>query len=222
MQKKEKSFLIIGVVIMSCIIMAIIETVIEPSYFIKSALKVLFFFIIPLVSMKLLKASPLNNFFLLNSKSIIKLLGLGGGIYAIIIVAFLLTRHIFDYTTLINSLSADQNVSPKSFIWVASYISFGNSLLEEFMFRLYAFILLSECISKKAAYAFSSLMFAIYHVAMFGSAFPLPLIIISLIGLAVGGMIFNYVNDKNRTIYNSWVIHMFADFAIMSIWYIHI
>ena len=137
-------------------------------------------------------------------------------------VAYFLTKGVFDYTTLVNSLSADQNVSPESFLWIAAYISFGNSLLEEFVFRFFSFLALSECVSKKVAYIFSFSIFAIYHVAMIGSAFPIPLIILSLIGLAVGGMIFNYVDDKNRNIYNSWIIHMFADFAIMTIWYIHI
>jgi len=65
-------------------------------------------------------------------------------------------------------------------------------------------------------------MFALYHVAMIGGSFPLPLLLLALVGLAIGGGIFDYVDDKSRNIYNSWIIHMFADFAIMTIWYIHI
>ena len=133
-----------------------------------------------------------------------------------------MTKGIFNYSYLVDSLSKDQNVSPKSFIWVALYISFCNSLLEEFLFRFVAFIKLSEYTAKKTAYIFSSLMFAIYHIAMLGSSFPFPLLMLTLMGLAVGGAIFDYVDDKSRNIYNSWIIHMFADFAIMTIWYIHI
>lgn len=218
----QKSIGIISLVIISCIIMAIIETVIEPTYVVKSAMKIVFFFFIPLYFMKKQKEVALSNAFALNKNSIGKLLILGLIIYGLIMGAYILTKGIFDFAALVNSLSADQNVSPESFVWVAAYISFGNSLLEEFMFRLVSFIALSEHMTKKTAYIFSSSMFAIYHVAMICSAFPVPLIILSLIGLAAGGMIFDYVDDKNRTIYNSWIIHMFADFAIMTIWFIHI
>lgn len=221
-RKERKVAAIISLVIICCTTMAIVEMVIEPAYIVKSAIKIALFFIVPMIAMKTQNISVFSDSFALNFKSIAKLLGLGLAIYSTIMVAFVFTRGVFDYTALVDSLSADQNVSPQNFIWIALYISFGNSLLEEFMFRLVAFLILSDLIGKKAAYLFSSLTFAVYHVAMIGSSFPFPLLIISLIGLAMGGMIFNYVDEKKRNIYNSWIVHMFADFAIMSIWYIHI
>lgn len=218
----KKSLWLIMMVIISCIAMAIVEIVIEPIYFIKSILKIIFFLFAPLFFIKLQKERVFTDSFSLNKKSAIKLSGLGLIIYVIIMVAFFMTKGIFDYSTLVNSLSQDQNVSQNSFIWIALYISFCNSLLEEFLFRFVTFIKLSEYTTKKVAYIFSSCMFALYHVAMIGGSFPFPLLVLALIGLAVGGWIFDYVDDKSRNIYNSWVIHMFADFAIMTIWYIHI
>lgn len=218
---KKAIWLIIAVII-SCIAMAVIETIIEPAYLVKSILKIIFFLFVPIGFIKLQKEKVFADSFSLNKKSIIKLLGLGLVIYAVIMVVYLLTSGIFNYIDLVNSLSADQNVSQKSFIWVALYISFCNSLLEEFLFRYVAFIKLSEYTRKNIAYIFSSGMFALYHVAMIGGSFPFPLLLLALAGLAVGGAIFNYVDDKSRNIYNSWIIHMFADFAIMTIWYIHI
>ncbi len=218
----KKSLWLIITVIISCIAMAVIETVIEPAYFVKSVLKIIFFLFVPVVIIKLQKEKVFTDSFSLNKKSLLKLSGLGLIIYVIIMAAFFLTRGIFNYPSLVNSLSADQNVSQNSFIWVALYISFCNSLLEEFLFRFVAFIKLSEYTTKNAAYIFSLSMFALYHVAMIGGSFPVPLLLLALVGLAVGGGIFNYVDDKSRNIYNSWIIHMFADFAIMTIWYIHI
>ncbi len=202
--------------------MALFETVIEPAYLVKSAAKVMVFLLLPLITMKLLKIKVFDNNFALNKKDIIKLLLLGSLIYAAIIGTYFLTRNIFDYSSLVNSQMADQKVNKNNFIWVALYISFGNSFLEEFLFRFTAFLKLSEFISKKFAYIFSSVMFAVYHIAMIGKSFPLPLLILALIGLTAGGLIFDYVDDKNKNIYNSWVIHMFADLAIVTIWYIHI
>lgn len=220
-RRKNSAGLIIAVII-CCVVMAIIETVIEPTYFVKSALKVLFFLIVPIAFMKLKKEKVFTDSFSLNKKSIFKLLVLGAAVYLVIMAAFYLTKGVFDYSALVQSLSKDQNVSQSSFIPVALYISFGNSLLEEFLFRFVAFTKLSEYTTKKAAYIFSSCAFALYHVAMIGASFPLPLLLLAVVGLAIGGGIFNYVDDKGGNIYNSWIIHMFADFAIMTIWYIHI
>lgn len=57
---------------------------------------------------------------------------------------------------------------------------------------------------------------------MLGTSFPPVLLLLALVGLAIGGLIFDYVDDRSGTIYNSWIIHMFADFAIMTIWYLHL
>ncbi len=219
---RKKSIGLILVVLISCIAMAVIETVIEPAYFVKSGLKIIFFFIVPLCFLKLRKEAVFTKAFALNKKSVPKLLLLGVVIYAVIMAAFFLTRGVFDYNVLVQSLSTDQNVSDNSFISVALYISFCNSLLEEFLFRFFAFLKLSESATKKTSYLFSALMFAVYHVAMIGASFPTPLFLLALLGLAIGGGIFNYIDDKSGSFYDSWIIHMFADFAIMTIWYIHI
>lgn len=218
----KKSYGIIILVIICCIVMALVETVIEPPYIIKSAIKVMVFLGLPLIYFKAAKIKLFDNSFRLDKKSIIKLLLLGLGIYAIIFGAYILTGKIFDYSALVDSLSADQGVNSRSFIWVALYISFCNSFLEEFLFRYISFIKLSEFTNRKIAYTFSSVIFAVYHIAMIGAAFPLPLLLLALFGLTVGGFIFDYVDRKNANIYNSWIIHMFADFAIMTIWFINI
>ncbi len=221
-KSRKKAYLLVATVLVCCCVMAIIETVIEPAYFVKSALKAVFFLFVPIVVIKAIKEKVFADSFSIDKNSVLKLFGLGLIIYIIIMAAFLLTKGFFDYSLLVQSLSADQNVSYKSFVPVALYISFGNSFLEEFLFRMVAFIKLSEHVTKKVAYIFSSCMFAIYHVAMIGGSFPLALLLLALAGLAAGGAIFNYVDEKAGNIYNSWIIHMFADFAIMTIWYIYI
>ena len=210
------------VIILCCVIMALVETVIEPPYIVKSAAKAAVFLILPLITLKVLNVKIFDKNLALNKKDILKQLLLGLLIYGAIIGVFFLTRNVFDYSALVESQMADQKITGGSFIWIALYISFGNSFLEEFLFRFAAFIKLSEFMSKKFAYIFSSVLFAVYHIAFIGASFPLPLLMLSLFGLAVGGFIFDLVDNKNGNIYYSWFIHMFADFAIMTIWYIHI
>lgn len=221
-KRKEKAHRIILLVMICCIIMAFIETIVEPAYAVKSAIKVVVFMLFPFAYAKTANIKLVDHSFALDRKSMIKLLLLGAFIYAVIIGAYAATKNIFDYSSLVDSLSADQKVDSKSFIWVALYISFCNSFLEEFLFRFLSFIKLSQYTARKKAYLFSSVLFAVYHIAMIGASFPLPLLFLALIGLTIGGYIFDYVDEKSKNIYNSWMIHMFADFAIMTIWYIHI
>lgn len=213
---------IIFLVILCCIIMSFVEVIVEPIYFVKSLIKVAIFLFLPWIYFKLLHIKIFDKSFSLNKKGIIKLLSLGLLIYLVIIGAYFLTQNFFDYSSLVNSLSADQKVTSNQFIWTAIYISFCNSFLEEFLFRYISFIQLSKYVKKIIAYLFSSICFSVYHIAMLGSSFPPILLVLSLIGLTIGGFIFDYVDDKNKSIYHSWIIHMFADFAIMTIWFINI
>ena len=222
MKNKTNTYGIILLVFICCGIMAFIETVVEPAYAVKSAIKVVVFLLFPLIFAKIAGIKLFDHSFAPDRKRILPLLALGCLIYGVILGAYALTTSIFDYASLVQSLSADQNVEPASFVWVALYISFGNSLLEEFLFRFVAFLKLSDYTSRKAAYLFSSIAFAVYHAAMIGTSFPPPLLFLALIGLTVGGCIFDYVDEKGGTFCYSWMIHMCADFAIMTIWYLHI
>ena len=219
--KRRNAIIIIGVVIICCILMALIETVIEPVYFVKSLMKIIIFLLLPIVTMKLLKIKIFKQSNL-DKKKIVKLLIIGIVIYSLIMISYTIINKFFDCSALISSLSTDQKVNNKDFIFVAIYISLCNSLLEEFLFRYVSFIKLSELLSKRIAYIISSILFAIYHISMFGSSFPLPLVLLMVFGLFIGGYIFDYVDEKDKNIYNSWIIHMFADFAIMTIWFINI
>lgn len=71
--------------------------------------------------------------------------------------------------------------------------------------------------NKKLAYIFSALLFSIYHVSIFKTWFNWIVIALALTGLFIGGIIFNAINVKAKSIVNSWIIHIFADIAIILI-----
>ncbi len=64
------------------------------------------------------------------------------------------------------------------------------------------------------AYLFSSLSFAAYHVAIMKGWFNIPIFILAMLGLTVGGYIFDFLNEKFDNIYLSWAVHAFANFGI--------
>ena len=207
-------------VIIACIVMGIVDAVIQPGYAIKSAIKIIMFLLIPIVYGLFLKEFNIKNLMKPDKKGLCIALCLGFVIYGVVLGAYWIFKDVFDFSALTGSLNETTGVNKSNFIWVAIYISFVNSLLEEFFCRGFSFITLKKLTSRRFAYVFSSMVFALYHIAMMIGWFGLPVILISLVGLFIGGMIFNRFDEKSENIYLSWLIHMFANFATNTIGFI--
>lgn len=207
-------------VIIACIVMGIVDAVIQPGYAIKSAIKIIMFLLIPIVYGLFLKEFNIKNLMKPDKKGLCIALCLGFVIYGVVLGAYWIFKDVFDFSALTGSLNETTGVNKSNFIWVAIYISFVNSLLEEFFFRGFSFIALKKLTSRRFAYVFSSMAFALYHIAMMIGWFGLPVILISLVGLFIGGVIFNRFDEKSENIYLSWHVHMFANFATNTIGFI--
>ena len=208
-------------VVIACIVMGVVDAVIQPGYAVKSAIKIVMFMLIPVIyGIANKKQANIQKLLKPDKKGFVTALALGLAVYAVVLGAYFAFRNIFDFSALTKSLNETTGVNKSNFIWVALYISFINSFLEEFFFRGFSFITLKQNTSRKFAYIFSSLTFALYHIAMMIGWFGVPVIFISLAGLFAGGLIFNKFDEKNENIYLSWLIHMFANFATNTIGFI--
>lgn len=205
------------ITVLACVVMGIIDAVIQPGYVIKSAIKILLFLLLPVLYAWFNKDDSIKSLFIPGKKGLFLSLGVGIGVYVVVLGAYLLLKDTFDFSALTASLNESTGVNKNNFIFVALYISFINSLLEEFFFRGFAFIALKQYTTRKFAYIFSALIFALYHVAIMIGWFGLPVIFLSLAGLFIGGIIFNRFDEKQENIYLSWLIHMFANFATNTI-----
>jgi len=217
---KCKKYSIVFLVTVSCIVMGLVDAVIQPGYVIKSAVKVPLFLLFPLVYARFDRNCNLKRT-LIPQKSGFKTALLSGvGVYVIIVIAYFLLKDTFDFSAVTTSLNTGVGVNKTNFLGVALYISFVNSLLEEFFFRGFAFLSLKEVSSRNFAYIFSSSAFAFYHVAIMIGWFGAEVIALAITGLAAGGFIFNFFNEKSGNIYLSWLIHMFANFAVNTVGFI--
>ena len=216
MKKKQISIL----VIIACIIMSVTDAVIQPGYVIKSVIKIVVFLLIPVCFGLFYKEIDIKKLITPDKKGIAMAFGVGVALYMAVLGAYFIFRNVFDFSGLTKSLGETTGVNKSNFLWVALYISFINSFLEEFFFRGFSFITLKKFSSGRFAYIFSSLTFAIYHVAMMIGWFDVPVILISLLGLFAGGIIFNKFDERNENIYLSWLVHMFANFATNTIGFI--
>ena len=218
---KRNISIMISVLIFSLAI-TLIDAFVQPNYFIKIPIKIVFFLALPMMFFVKYK-EEFENFkklFVFKKGGIIKALILGVGVYAVILLGFLFTRNIIDYSNVTSSLTEGMGITAENFIYVSLYISLMNSFLEEFFFRGYGFITLKKYTSRRIAYIFSSSIFAVYHVGMLIGMFHFGALIILLLGLIAGGCIFNYLNELNDNIYPSWFVHMFANFAINTVGFI--
>lgn len=217
--KRRTVIAIIVAALLCCAVMTYVDGVLRPGYLVKSAIKLTLFLLVPLGLSLTDKNICLRRVLRFEKKGFGIALGLGAAIYTLIVGGFFLLRPFVDFSGIAGQLSQNAGVTRDNFLYVSLYISFINSLLEEFFFRGFLFLGLRK-VNRGFAYGFSAVLFSVYHVAMMLGWFQLWLFLLILAGLSVGGMIFNRLNEQQGTIYTSWLVHMFANFAINTVGFI--
>lgn len=209
---------IISILLISCLIMYFVEASVTSGYFGKSVWKIGAFLAIPLVYCIYDRSIALRDFFKISSvKQLLLSLGLGAMVYGLILGGYFLLSSFIDLDNIASLLTENLKINKDNFLIVALYISFVNSLLEEFFFRGFAFLSLKKLLRRSFAYIISALAFSLYHVAILANWFNLWLFVLIIGGLFVAGLFFNWLNEKNQNIYNSWLVHMFANFGINTV-----
>lgn len=198
--------------IVSIVVLLWIEQGLEVSYVWKTAAKALLFLIIPLILFRATRF-PFLRFRNTDRRSIGIAVGLGVVVMSAIIGTFLVLQTFIDLDALIADLTLS-GITVTVFPFIAVYILFGNSIMEEFFFRG----ILPDLFGRsRLRFILPPLFFAIYHIAIFLPWFSLPILLLAVGGLWVGGVIFQLVNERSGTILSSWIIHLFADFGILLI-----
>ncbi len=216
----KKAILMVTLIVAFCVLMAVIDGILKADYFVKSIIKLVLFLILPALYSLCDKDIKIKEVFIPEKRGLNLAIILCALVYVIILGGYFLLKDVFDFSLITTSLTNNIGVTGKNFIFVSLYISFVNSLLEEFFFRGFAFITLKRITGRKFAYLFSATVFAVYHIAMMIGWFSLDVFLIIMAGLFAGGLIFNYLNERSSTVYPSWLVHMFANFAINTIGFI--
>ncbi|MBQ8836668.1 MAG: CPBP family intramembrane metalloprotease [Clostridia bacterium] len=214
----KKAYIAVSLLVFSLAV-TYIDAVVQPEYFSKIPIKILFFLALPMLFFAIHRDefAEFRSLFKFKKEGLLRSFVLGILIYAVIFGGYLLTRNIIDYSGVTANLTSEMGITADNFVYVSLYISLMNSFLEEFFFRGFGFITLKKYFNIKFAYIFSPILFAVYHVGMLLGMFSAPMLLLILLGLIIGGLIFNFLNDKFGNIYPSWFVHMFANFAINTI-----
>jgi membrane protease YdiL (CAAX protease family) len=206
--------------LIACMLLYLVEQVLGVDYFVKTFSKVIIFTLVPYVYIKAVKKSSIVeelNLRMLNKKNFKLGFLFGMAAFIILITGYFIFKNFIDLDTIAAELTTKSKITPANFIFIGLYITFGNSFLEEFFFRGFVFLNLHNTGNKSLAYIYSSLLFALYHIAIFKSWFNIWLILLCLIGLFTVGILFNWLNTKPQNFINSWLVHILADSAIILI-----
>lgn len=213
---KQKSVFIIISTFLICLFLAIIEHAFDINYLIKTSSKILLFLSIIFLTSYIFKNFKIKDILSLKNitkKEWIHIMILGIGSASIVLISFLVFKPFIDISMIEKDLVERLGITSTLFIFVGLYVSFGNSFLEEIFFRGFIYFNLP----KKLAYIYSPLLFASYHIPMIMFWFEPIFVILCFIGLWVIGFVFHKVNEKNHTIWSSWIIHICADIMIILI-----
>lgn len=201
---------------LSIALLFIIEQILSFEYIYKTIAKVFIFFVVLFIFHYITKN---NAAYLTTHRMDIKRLkisaGLGIGAFLILIGAYLVLKDHIDFAQISENL-AQKNITGDTFLFISIYIIVGNSFLEEIFFRGFIFKNLQQE-HRLFAYIYSSFLFAIYHTAIFLTWFNIGLFLLALFGLFTIGLVFNWLNENASNIYNSWLVHIIADSAIIII-----
>ena len=223
--RKNKLIYIIAASLLTVTILYMADQVLMVSYNAKIIIKVLTFLTFPMIYILMTKdnvvkdsmKNALQNCRKLKIKSVSTILGIL--LFLFLLGVYFLFKDFLDIDAIRLDFEVKYKITKDSLLYYGLYMSFVNSLMEEFFFRGFIFLNLKKLGYKKTGYITSSLLFAIYHIANFQNWFSPVLYILAIAGLFVGGTIFNFLDDKDNTFFNSWFVHICADLAIVFIGY---
>jgi membrane protease YdiL (CAAX protease family) len=221
--KEKKLIYLIGISMMIIGVLYVADQILTLNYLSKIILKFILFSTFPIVySLKtrddIFKSSFKNFFKQKNhgSRFNVNIL-LGLSVFLLILVTYVFLRPFIDTGQLVQEFNDKYEINKSNLVYYSLYLVFINSFIEEFFFRGFIFLNLKKAGLRKIGYFISALLFAVYHISNIQNWLYISVFLLALLGLFVGGLIFNYLDDKEETFLNSWFVHICADLAIVLI-----
>ena len=94
-----------------------------------------------------------------------------------------------------------------------------NSLMEEFVWRWFVFRKCEALMGGRIAVAAGALAFTAHHVIALAAQFHWQITVLGSIGVFIGGVVWNLLYQRYRSIWPGYVSHAIADVAIFVIGY---
>ena len=136
-------------------------------------------------------------------------------ISCVIIVVYLLAGQWLVDPEVMREAAALSGLADRSlYLWLAAYIIFFNSLLEEYVWRWFVYEKCRLLVGSLAAVTLAAFLFTIHHIVALSFQFELPVIIVGSVGVFVGGLIWSWCYLKTNSIWSGYVSHILVDIAV--------
>lgn len=113
------------------------------------------------------------------------------------------------------------NIS-RYYVWFSVFLAFFHSLLEEYYWRYFVYGHLRLLVPHGVANLLSACAFASHHVVILREYFPFSWALFFGGSVAIGGILWNFMYERQRTLVGAWVSHMLVDIGLLSIGYIYL
>ena len=185
------------------------------NYAYSSAIKLILFMLFPYVYFRMAQEGKFADLFRIkeHTKSIKQSCVLGIMVFAFIFIGFAVIHPWLDSNMITDAMS-NVGITGNNYIFAFLYYVMVNVALEELFFRGFVFHTLYRMNQKKYAHGYSSLLFAVYHIAVIKDGIATVLIVISVIGLVGVGLLFNEITRRCENVVGSIVVHASASLAI--------
>ena len=137
---------------------------------------------------------------------------IGGGIIMFWFAGF---RDTVDTNRLLVVMMESGLNQPTRFWLFAAWLTIGNSLLEEFVFRWFVDSRLKILgLPFIIAIPISALIFTIHHVIVLAAFFDPRMVLIGSVGVFIGGLIWSVTLRLSKSVIPGWISHALVDLAI--------
>lgn len=207
----KQKFVGIALALAALIIVFVTEQVLQPTYFLKSAIKAVAFMGAILLYCKLMHQKFTDVISLHKVKNIKPIL-----VYMLCFlvgtaVIFFAFKNYIDLQSIKQNLIAKENLTKGNCLFVFLYIIVCNSFLEESFFRGFVSGVLDN---KRIGYVISAVLFSLYHIGIFITWFNPFIFALCIAGLTAVGLFLQWLVQKYESILASYITHACANIAI--------
>jgi hypothetical protein len=105
-----------------------------------------------------------------------------------------------------------------TYIFGAIYGVFLNPLIEEFIWRWFVYLKCKQLTSEIIAIFLSAFLFTLHHIIILNTfASDIRLVILGSLGVFLGGVIWGFCYRNFKSLWCSYISHLFADLALVII-----
>lgn len=218
-----KAFALITAAAAACLIYFWVARILKLDYQTKSLIKLALFLGLPLFSWFAVQRKSLKDLMehLLPGKGqyFRLLMAMAAGVLVIVLANLLIEPlcSLFGVSSIIDEIQNRTHTDRRQLLLALFYIPLINALAEELFFRNFCFLELADMGYRQAAFIFSAVLFALYHLSIFQNWFSPPVLILTLGSLFICGLFLNRIVHRDRHIVGVWMLHGLVNVAIISI-----